>query len=438
MRSVARAKILVFIFFLGLVSATVEAGKVSGTSTLLRSKEEIEAEIAKLKDKDEFRILGKGVLKKLFQEIGNRIEVPGFISLRANRSLGEIVGPASVVATIQTNSELYIRWKGLTRPALGEIYSVYTPGVVFQNRTDFTDFMVKQNTYRAKKELDNYSHAGYLYESNGDIEIIDISRGIVKARVLRGVKQIAIGDQIMKPLPRYSNIEPVATPIRMTGAIVAGSPYDNINATQGSMLYFNRGKRDGVKVGTLFHTLEPVLLSDGPPIKKADGLGIAMVVYASDAYSTAIILRQFNAIRVGTLVETMQAGPNRASQFNLLSANGTSRAGQNAIDPDAYLSELDKIERDSDILALSPEERERLERLHLQELRRRNRALPGGGEGTALPDPSIDEGAAPQVPPAPDLFRSTEKRREARARRLRKKQEDKKLSDEEELNQLFD
>lgn len=418
------------------------AGKVSGTTTLLKDKEQIlrdvENRVEEDTDEQKSRILGLGVLRNLFKDIGNRVEVPGFMSLRANKSLGEIVGPAAILNTIQTNTEVYLRWKGLTRPALGEIYAVYTPGVVLQNRTDFTDFIVRYNSYEAKGDLSQYSHAGYIYESNGEIEIIDISRGVVKARVIRGIKQLSVGDQIMKPLPRFSNIEPVSTSIRMTATIVAGSPYDNINATQGSMLYLNRGRRDGVKVGSLFQTLEPVYLTDGPPIKKADGLGVAMVVYASDAYSTAIILKQFNAIRVGTLMESMRAGPNRASQFNLLSANGTRRAGQNAINPDAYLSELDQIERDSDILALSPEERERLERLHLQELRRRNRSLPGGGEGQALPDPSVDEGAAPQVPPAPDLFQSSEQRRKARSRRIRQRQENKKLSDEEELNSLFE
>ncbi len=435
--SAKTAIILSAILIFGIV-ATVEAGKIGGTSTLLRSKEDIEDELEKARGADPFKIIGRNLLKDLLRKMSSRIEVAGFISVRINRSLGEIVGPVSEVSVIQKNSEVYIRWRGQNRPALGQIYSLYTPGVVLQKRTDFTDFMVKENTYHAKKELDNYSLAGYLYESNGDIKILDISRGIVKARVVKAIKQISVGDQLMRALPRYSDIEPVATPIRMTAAIVAGSPHNNINVTQGSMLYLNRGKRDGIKVGTLFHTLEPIHLTDAPPIKKADGLGIAMVIYASDAYSTALILRQFNVIRIGSLMETMQVGPNRPSQFNLISVSGARRAKKAAIDPDLYLSELDKIERDSDILALSPEERKRLERLHLQELRRRNRSLPGGGESTALPNPRIDEGAAPQTPAASDLFRSSKKRRNNRARRLRKKQKEKKLSDEEELNQLFE
>lgn len=437
----------------GLFSATADAGVSAGAkglstrrsgTGLVATKEEMQAEAEANEEEriaeENMRILGRGALRGLYRSLGERYEVPGFMSVRLNRSLGTIVGPDAVDSFgYPINSTVYIRWRSTTRPEVGELYAVYTPTVVLQNRHDYTDFKVRLNTAEAKSDLGKFEHAGYLYESNGTVEIVDVSRGIVKARVANNRSRITMRDQIMAPLPMQANISPLESPIRMTAAIVAGSPYENLSTSLGSFIYLNRGKRDGVKEGMVFQTLEPVNLIDAPPIRATGDLGEAMVVYASDAFSTAVITKQFNAIRIGSLLETARPGLNREQQANLLSARGGSHATPQPENSD-HLSELDKIEKDSDILSLSPEERARLERLHQQELKRRRAgdAFPNVGESAALPGPAIEEeGGSPKLPAPPSISASRKQREEARKKRLRQRQEELRNRDEEDLNKLF-
>ena len=98
--------------------------------------------------------------------------------------------------------------------------------------------------------MDNYQLAGYVYESNGEIEIIDISRGIVKARVVRNIGTIGLDNEIAARFPRFKNIDEIATPVRMNAVIVTGYPLENLSGSQGTLVYINRGRRDGVKIGT--------------------------------------------------------------------------------------------------------------------------------------------------------------------------------------------
>jgi hypothetical protein len=143
-------------------------------------------------------------------------------------------------------------------------------------------------------------------------------------------------------------------------------------------------------------------------------------------------------IRVGSLLETARPGLNRESQFKALTDR---RSGEGGGEPqsEGYLSELDKIEKDSDILALSPEERERLERLHQQELRRRRAgsAFPNEGESAALPAPGLESGGVPELPDPPSIAAARKKREEARKKRLKQRKNESRKRDEEDLNQLF-
>lgn len=386
------------------------------------------------------RILDRGTLRGIFKAIADRTEVPAFISLRNNRALGKIIGPYQPETVgFQANMIAYVRWSGSSRPELGEIYATYHPRIVMQNRADYTDFRVRLNKGEAKNSLDDFTLAGYLYEAGGEVEIVDISRGVVKVRLLRTFGQVSIGDFLMPAMPRLSAVKPVQSPLRLTATVISGYPSERLGAGQGSFLHINRGRRDGVKLGTMFRQMEAVPLMDGPPIRQSTELGEAITVYVSDAFSTLQILKQFSIIRVGSILETIRPGMDRSAQFNLLGRGQT-----DGVTPESgaerYLSELDKIEKDSDILSLSPEERERLERLHRQEIKRRDAGVPfpNAGESAALPAPSVDESGSPALPEAPNLEEARKRRDEARKKRLKQRQQELRRRDEEKLNQLFE
>ena len=408
-----------------------------------KARETVEAKII-LRDK--FGIVTPNAIADLYDKISNRIKVPGYISLRAQQPFGRIIGPNTAQGiSFAEGDEVFIRWGGATRPDVGELYSSMSPAVLMQNRIDFTDFRILLNDFNAREYNDNYNLAGYVYESNGEIEIIDVSRGVIKGRVINSAGPITLDDKIFATLPAYASIKPISTPARLAAAVVSGSPPTSLTASLGSIIYLNRGKRDGIKVGTIFNTLEPIYLTDAPPIKRSGDVGQVMVIFASDGYSTAVVTKQFRMISIGSLMESQVGGPSRASEYELLTANRrrsrtqpTPRQVEAGGNADQYTTELDQIERDSDILSLSPEERARLEKLHQQELRKRGGNFPLGGESQALPDPSLDDGGSTPLPPAPNLFKAEKRRREARQRRLLKRKEKASSRDEEDLNSLFD
>ncbi|MCO5142919.1 MAG: hypothetical protein M9962_07510 [Oligoflexia bacterium] len=248
-----------------------------------------------------------GSAKKTFTRFHNRYRIPGFISASPVTEIATIIGPRVLDTSFRLGDSVFLRWNTSPGPREGDIYQVFPSSVVLQSRIDPTEFQVISKPETLDEIAENFRLAGYFYEPVGSIKISKIRRGLVEGVVLSLSGQMSIGQSLMPKLPEVIIEQPHTGGVHIAAAIVSGSPANRLSTTKRSYIYINRGTRDGIKVGSLFEAVERMDLSTreksmGPETS----FGEAMVVHVSDNFSTAVITKQFDIIRVGSLLRSKQ------------------------------------------------------------------------------------------------------------------------------------
>jgi len=385
-----------------------------------------------------------GNFRANFTRYSDRVRVPGYISASDIPEIAQIIGPAATGSSFRLGDTIYLRWAGTPGAHEGDRYHTFTPAVVLQSLVDATDFQMRLRPASAQELPSDFRMAGYFYEATGTVRIVRVRQGVVEAVIERLSGQLGVGDQLMPLLPVKDRVKAITGGIQLAAAVVSGSPADRLSTTERSYLYINRGSRDGIKEGRVFQAVETIKLDSavsGPAPERS--LGEAMVVHVTDSYSTAIITKQFEVIRIGSLLKTKQelelvpsaapftdmvhsgkapAPPYEGlpeipqkddlpgSQDPSLPETGKAPKSNNG------LSELDQIEQGLNAGKLSAEERARLGRLSRQEKLDQPEAEGEGEDAPALNGPQNSFGKPKAKPKA------------------KKK---KKVNDEEELNLLM-
>ena len=337
-------------------------------------------------------------LRANFRKYMDRINVPGLISASALPEIAQVIGPGTIAGSFRLGDTIYLRWSGTPGPREGDRYHTFSPAIVMQSLLDPTEFQIRQRPAKLQDIPRDFRMAGFFYEVSGTVRVVRIRQGTVEAVIERLSGQLSTGDQLMPLLPVKPKITPVTGGIQLAAAVVAGSPSDRLSTTERSFIYINRGARDGIKEGRVFQAVESVRLEgpvSGPAPERS--LGEAMVVHVTDSYSTAIITKQFEVIRIGSLLKTRQELgdiPNSAAFSDLIPSTGSTSTAPLGVpevpeigdvgarqDPslpepqpgrvrgagEASLSELDALEKSLQLNKLTPEERARLGRLSRQE-----------------------------------------------------------------------
>lgn len=402
----------------------------------------------------------EGSLKKNYVEYAQRITVPGMISAHPLQKIAKIIGPLNGI--IFKGDKVYLRWIGGPSPQVGSVFSVYSPAIVLQNVDNPTDFIARVPKKEHESWPKDFRPAGYMYDTNAEIQITNVSAGLVEAVVmnLRGI--ISVDDEIMLPLPRYQSITPITSSHPVTAAVVAGSPYDRLATMPHNFVYINRGSRDGMKIGHIFEAVESVKLEESNTKAPSRSLGSAIIVFVSDAFSTAMITNQFDMIHVGSLLKTKNIGPEGPENFKLRSGEILPlTAAPIAVAPQEFdlkskvesiktdqpdikaakpilekpkLSELDELEKREQAKTLTMEEKNRLEQLNKQESASKEQE-PSPNTQAQIPANPPD-GDAPSLPPPPSAFVQG-KNTAIKDKKKNLKKDKKKSRDEEELNQLM-
>ena len=297
------------------------------------------------------------------------------------------------------------------------------------------------------------------------VKITRISQGLVTAMVDTQTSTIHVNDRLMTNLPVINQINPISGGIQLAAAIVSGSPFNRLASNERNFIYINRGARDGMKIGRMFEAVESVKLTTDSVANPEVSLGEAMIVYVSDSYSTAIITKQFEVIRIGALLKTKQELnaqllPKKSFAARQEAPQNIQRetevpdpnAGVKELPPQALqnqerietapLSELDQIEKSSKAKALSAGEKNTLDKLVTQEAKKKENAEPVDlGNGAAVPTTLEDNKAdaanlTPDLPQEQNSFANPAEKPIAK-KDPKKKKKTKKSNDEEELNQLM-
>lgn len=384
-----------------------------------------------------------GGLKEQFtldENVHSVPRIPGFISSAPMPDLAKLVGPSSINDSYRIGDTVYFNWLTLPSPRIGQRFSLFTPAVVLQNLTNPTDF----NIYLKTDHLElpkNYRLSGYFYESNGTVRITKISQGLAHGVIEEVHGQISKSDRLMPPLPRSTKLKGFAGGLQISAAVVAGSPIDRLSTTIKSFIYLNRGARDGIKLGRLLHSVEFVpmdasIMGAAPEVSS----GEVMVVHVTDSYSVGMITKQFDVIRIGSLLKTKQLVndiPYNSPFRDLAPRNKKAKLQSpeipevpsidepindnlpypsNARPENTPLSDLDSLEKSLKLDALTEQEKTKLQKLSRQE---------------KLEDASAEASDTPSElnPPSEEVSAAESKKK--------KKKAVKKSSDEEELNQLM-
>jgi len=428
-------------------------GKIHESDTYKLYKEKLKANV---------RL--EGGLTPIKKKVLSKITVPGMLSSRPMNRIAKIIGPSNNGFFL--GDRIFLSWLGAPGPKVGDVYSTYTPAIVLQNKEDPTDFIARPRPDNPEDLPKAFRLAGFMYDSTADIQITKISSGVVEARIINMTGTLSINDEIMLPMPRYEKINPIDGGLQLSAAIVSGSPYERINTMPGTFVYLNRGSRDGIKVGRVFEAAESIKFPNSSSTSSNTSskqlLGEIMVVFVSDAFSTALITKQFDIIRIGSLLKSKQIGQDTVENFTLstLDPHPISIAPQRyqpQVVPTPHktpipttggaLSELDALEKNEEILGLSAQERARLEQLNAQESAPRNTGyapispeaplnIQAPSSDSFQTDGSLSSSSneAPSLPPPPSAFVQS---KETAKKDDKKKKTKKKNRDEEELNQLM-
>lgn len=391
--------------------------------------------------------------RKIYQQFNNRVRVPGFISASPLPQLARITGPLRPGQMLMVGETLYVRWAGAPMPRVGDRYATFTPAVVTQNLLNPTDFSVML-PFKWHQDLPKDNRlAGYFYEMTGRVRVLRIKGGLVEVSIEQVSAPIAVGDELMPMPPLHANLTPIRSGIQLSAAVVCGNPWNRLSTTKRSFVYINRGSRDGIRVGRVFESIENIKLDQSvggaAPLVSA---GEAIVVHTTDSYSTAMITKQFDIIRVGSLLRTMQESapvsskqpfegfqdeakrlgvrpqedndliPIVPSTDNLPGGADTTLPEPRRPAPEPQISELDSLEKSLRAKELSESERSRLDKLSRQEKVRAEN----------LQELEEDTGT-PGTPALDNSFKDAKKS----AKKDTKVKKGKKKNDEEELNQLM-
>jgi hypothetical protein len=390
--------------------------------------------------------------RRIYAQFSNRLRVPGFISAAPLPQLARVVGPVRLEKSFRVGDTVYLRWAGAPSPKVGDSFATYTPAIVTQSLLDPTEFSVLPTQEPHESLPKDNRMAGYFYEVTGRVRIFRIRGGLIEGMVEQLKGQLAVGDELMQETPKLKDVKPISGGIQLSAAVVCGSPYDRLSTTKKSFIYINRGSRDGIRVGRIFESIENVMLDQSvggasPQLSN----GEAMVVHTTDSYSTAIITKQFDVIRIGSLLRTKQDSvpitpvtpfegyqeQNAAMQLqDKIPEVPNLDDAPESVDPslpepskaptkekeEEQLSELDALEKSMQAKSLTPAEKSRLGKLSKQEkLKSETRE-----------EVEEDDAGLPAQPTVENSFREGKK-----STKKDKKAKKRAKNDEEELNQLM-
>lgn len=219
---------------------------------------------------------------------------------QVNRNFGS---PQMVLPYFATEGEL---------PAFGEV--VGTEGG-FVSATDYQYITVKMSQALSEKmatavRVTDHISSGKvgaeakIVQIQGEIEIMETvnsREGLYRAMVKRSVAPIEIGAKLIAgPMPTYT-VKEEGDVINLDGRIIGGYSFRGKVFGDDSIVYFNKGSRQGVTVGQIINIYKsvPVRVPNSKVIENELPLGKIKVLRTSENFLTGVVLKSSEDIRVG-------------------------------------------------------------------------------------------------------------------------------------------
>lgn len=273
-----------------------------------------------------------------------------FVTTNIVQDLGIIDASSADHVFLQRFNKLYVKFDSTVKVKPGDLFSIYSPeGKVSHKISDRVGYR-----YTVTAQIKTIKKTNHLWEC----EIFEIS-GLVKR-----------GDRITIYTPKVSKIVKTFNKRNIEAAIV-GSYKDTANGLSfGDVVYLDRGRADGVEMGTVFELFSFVdrnterRITPDPTYK----IGEVTVITLTDNFATALITNSSNEIAKGTIAlsktEEEAARESRLRSKSLLSeVNRNEGEALDELDIELNLDDIgEDLLRQADRVQLTEDELEELER----------------------------------------------------------------------------
>lgn len=206
-----------------------------------------------------------------------------FVTNNVVQDVGHIFAGRNERSFVQNFDTIYLKFNDSMSVRPGDRFSIYTPeGRVRHSISD---------------------REGHRYTIKGHVELIRPIDDVWEASVsgLSGVAQR--GDRLTMYTPSLEQIVQVFSRRSIEAAII-GAYQQTVGGTGlGAVVYLDRGRLDGVEVGTIFETYDFIDRSTRKRITRTPTYrtGELVALHVTDNFSTALVLNASNEINLGAL-----------------------------------------------------------------------------------------------------------------------------------------
>lgn len=205
-----------------------------------------------------------------------------FVTDEGFSRLGTVESFRNETTHVQVNDSVYVRFDPAVAVAAGDMFSAYRrEGVVRHERSD--------------REGERHTVTGHLRAVRPVEELWECVVEDLAGLVARGAPVTVYVPKIEKIIRTWSR--------RPIEAAIIGSYHRSTMVSQGDVVYLDRGRIDGVDVGTVFSVQDFVDRGTGKRISRGPAYrtGELSVISLSDNFSTAMVHESTDEIRVGHL-----------------------------------------------------------------------------------------------------------------------------------------
>jgi hypothetical protein len=226
------------------------------------------------------------------QPTGVFLRQTGFVEPGELKAAGTIIGSREEKKLLSTLDEAYVDYKAEQPLEVGQRYTIYRP--------------IKTVRHPVTKKV-----MGDLVQIYGEAEVKSVTQGrVARVQVVDSLDPIERGFRVGPLRRQFKIVEPVTSARDLSAVVFATLQPTNLVAAE-TVVFVDRGKKDGVEVGNRFQVVRrgdgvlPIRVVgpiDNPRFPR-ENIAEILVIDLRDGISTGIVIRGIKEARVGDRVE---------------------------------------------------------------------------------------------------------------------------------------
>jgi len=324
-----------------------------GNQSLVREYEKYEPPIPDIlieEPNDQYDSTGFDKSSRISYQIKEGFFLNTFVTTNIIQDLGFVEAMKNEAVFVQKFDSIYVNFDESVRVKPGDLFSIYLPEGKVQNKIS--------------------DREGYRYTIGGQIKAIRKINNLWECYVEDLTGLVQRKDRITVFTPKINKIIRTFNPRRIEAAIIDTYQNDSKGISFGDVVYLDRGRADGVEMGSVFQAYSftdrgtEKRITIDPTYK----VGELTVISLTDNFATALISQSSNEMTVGQLAFTKtEEDAARALRVKQQAVLGdVSKLEGKALDELDVELNLDKLSddllREADKVQLTEDELQELER----------------------------------------------------------------------------